>query len=167
MRIPIDDCPAGSALDAAAARAMGKPWKKPIHGSCCMCHTCGYWYDECQCGYSEDDSMALTLVDAQVATEDWGFAVTREPYEEWRAVFWLDSFLRDAKAPARPLAITRAFCRARGITEIEVPDTACCWQCGKSLLGERHIVHGFLIHDHCEKAFREAYAQIPEIEVVE
>lgn len=45
----------GPALDAAVAAALGTPWRKPTHGPCCTCQTCGHPNDgECQCGYSTD-----------------------------------------------------------------------------------------------------------------
>lgn len=34
-----------------AEHIMGMPWKKPGHGSCCTCQTCGHNHDECQCFY--------------------------------------------------------------------------------------------------------------------
>ena len=36
------------------------PIKKPTHGSCCTCQTCGYYHDECIC---EDNILIAGLID--------------------------------------------------------------------------------------------------------
>jgi hypothetical protein len=48
----ILDLKPGNGLDKEVAILMGKPWKKPTHGTCCICQRCGYSYDDCQCYYS-------------------------------------------------------------------------------------------------------------------
>jgi pentatricopeptide repeat protein len=50
-------------LDAQVAEFMGKPFRKPTHGSCCTCQTCGWDYDNCQCGYSEYIEKAWRVVE--------------------------------------------------------------------------------------------------------
>lgn len=56
---------AGRELDALIAeKVMGKPWRKPTHGTCCTCQTCGWPNDnDCQCGYSEDIARAWEVVE--------------------------------------------------------------------------------------------------------
>jgi hypothetical protein len=55
---------AGRELDALIAeKVMGQPFRKPTHGTCCTCQTCGHGYDECQCGYSEYIEMAWQVVE--------------------------------------------------------------------------------------------------------
>lgn len=43
-------------LDRQVAEILGYPWKRPTHGSCCTCQTCGWEYEECKCGYSDNES---------------------------------------------------------------------------------------------------------------
>lgn len=57
-----DELQAGPELDALIAEMMGSPFRKPTHGSCCTCQTCGHYYDECQCGYGDDIAMAWRVV---------------------------------------------------------------------------------------------------------
>ena len=45
-------------LDKQCAALLGRPWRKPTHGSC---QTCGWDFDNCQGGYSEDPEKALLL----------------------------------------------------------------------------------------------------------
>lgn len=69
-------------IDAACARALGKPWTKPTHGRCCTCQDCGWDHDNCQCGYSEDHEKARLLEDEierrglQYKYMDWLMAFT-------------------------------------------------------------------------------------------
>ena len=53
-------------IDRRIAAFLGKPFRKPTHGSCCTCQTCGHYYDECQCGYTEDMSEAWEVVEHMV-----------------------------------------------------------------------------------------------------
>lgn len=48
----------GPALDARVAEALGTPWMKPTHGTCCTCQDCGWPHDQCKCGYSTDIAAA-------------------------------------------------------------------------------------------------------------
>ena len=50
-------------LDAACARALGKPWTKPTHGRCCTCQDCGWDHDNCQCGYLDNSEKSQLLED--------------------------------------------------------------------------------------------------------
>jgi hypothetical protein len=50
-------------LDARCARALNMAWTKPTHGRCCTCQVCGWDYDNCQCGYTEDPEKARLLED--------------------------------------------------------------------------------------------------------
>ena len=68
----------GRELDARVALVMGKPFRNPTHGSCCTCQVCGYPFDECQCGYSEDIGMAWRVVERM---RERGWAPTLMWYE--------------------------------------------------------------------------------------
>ena len=46
----------------AIMKRLGRPWRKPTHGSCCTCQICGDDRDTCICGVIEDDGLAFTEV---------------------------------------------------------------------------------------------------------
>jgi hypothetical protein len=53
----------GAELDYWVAKAIGNDWRKPSHGSCCSCQTCGHFNDECQCGYHDSWSQLGPLIE--------------------------------------------------------------------------------------------------------
>jgi len=56
--------PAGREMDALVAEHIFKtPFQKPGHGPCCTCQTCGWSFDDCQCGYSESRDMAWEILE--------------------------------------------------------------------------------------------------------
>jgi len=59
----ISEMKAGRELDALVAELMGKPFRKPTHGTCCTCQVCGWDYDNCQCNYGEFIDKALLVVE--------------------------------------------------------------------------------------------------------
>lgn len=55
---------AGPELNALVADlVLETPFRKPTHGTCCTCQVCGYGYDDCLCGLSEDLDMAWLVVE--------------------------------------------------------------------------------------------------------
>lgn len=62
---------AGRELDALIAeKVIGKPWRKPTHGTCCTCQRCGYPNDsDCECGYTEYIEKAWPVVEKMKADE--------------------------------------------------------------------------------------------------
>ena len=91
----IDELKPGKELDALVAEIMGRPFRKPTHGSCCTCQTCGYHYDDCQCGYSEDELMALAVYDT--IKSDWNIEIghgdVTEPVAEF-PIGWYAMLMR-------------------------------------------------------------------------
>ena len=73
----------GSELDRAVAKAIGKEWRKPNHGTCCTCQTCGWDHDDCQCGYHEDWQQGGPLI------EEYGISVNPDAAGDWyKATMW-------------------------------------------------------------------------------
>lgn len=83
--------PEGRELDALVAeRVMGKPFRRPTHGSCCTCQNCGEDYDSCGggCFYSADIAAAWQVVEKlrerlNVEIQTANHLVTKE---QWRVV---------------------------------------------------------------------------------
>jgi len=52
-------------IDAQIAeKVFGAAWRRPTHGTCCTCQTCGWPNDwECKCGYSSDIEKAWEIVE--------------------------------------------------------------------------------------------------------
>jgi len=62
------------------ARMRGKPFRKPTHGSCCTFQVCGYDYDACICGITEDISAAFELVaEVQAKPDECFFGLSHTP----------------------------------------------------------------------------------------
>ena len=136
MKVPVDECPAGAAMDAAVARAMGWEWDEYI-----------WWDGEDFVPHfepSEDIVMAWSLFlklpedrVLEVGTgnkdnEGWlSFACIRfggesmgtSGYEDGDTGWAQDEEKnRPCLSALTALAISRAFLLANGITEIEVED---------------------------------------------
>jgi hypothetical protein len=135
VKVPVDEAPAGSAMDAAVAEVLGwLPYE---------CDAIWYWKDMSDDDFpyynyvayshnvhsyeledvkvwspSTDIAAAWELLEgftAQIATLSggmWGVILGTHPMEPTRSV----------KAETAPLAICRAFLRASGVIEIEVDD---------------------------------------------
>jgi hypothetical protein len=100
-RDEILNMPAGKEIDALIAeKVIGVPFRKPTHGPCCTCGTCGWDYDNCICGYSEEIEKAWEVVEK--------LRLTIEPtaMNKWAVHQGLGSQL--AYAETAPLAICRA-----------------------------------------------------------
>jgi len=136
MKVPIDDCPAGPWLDEAAAGAMR--WRREyvqIYGSAApwvgndgnvvagmdwspSSNIEAAW-ELVEKLRNESMEMQEAFIASLVVQRDRWSEVNDQTIAEWlmfnvfRWLFW--------KADT-PLAITRAFCKAHGITEVEVPD---------------------------------------------
>lgn len=50
-------------INRAIAKYAGTPWKKPDHGPCCTCQTCGWFNDDCKCQYTNDECEIEEVVD--------------------------------------------------------------------------------------------------------
>ena len=61
----------GPELDMLIAEFMGKSFRKPTHGTCCTCQICGWDFDNCQCGYSEDIDMAWQVMEVTKFDSIW------------------------------------------------------------------------------------------------
>lgn len=64
----FDEMPAGPEMDRLICeKVLARPWRKPTHGTCCTCQTCGLsndgGLDGCHCGISEDIGMAWEIVE--------------------------------------------------------------------------------------------------------
>jgi hypothetical protein len=101
----IMNIPAGPKMDELIAKIMGSPFRKPTHGFCCTCQVCGYLYDDCVCGYSEDMNLALEIIDKKSP-----FDFSMERIEGmWSVVWWPKENMacQYAHAETAPLAICR------------------------------------------------------------
>ncbi len=157
-KVPVDECPAGPAMDAAVAQALGiKTFPHPelwdgSFGGGGWCPICKHSFssdaqaDEISClyppQYSTDIAAAEKLWD-KLAEDHWVVSVCYGPGRDgcsYASVqMQLDIFLAidllariidlltrspmdmDAKGETKALAISRAFLKANGVEEIEVP----------------------------------------------
>jgi len=151
MKVPIDECPAGPAMDAAVAKALG--WVKV------ECDGIYYWSDPSVDEWHTDriasiySTVGHKLEGAIVWSPSTDIAAAEELWNKLVEEHWvmsvcygpgrdgsnyasvqmqLDKFLitdlmtrnptdMDAKAETKPLAISRAFLKAKGIEYVEVP----------------------------------------------
>lgn len=107
---------AGRELDALiAASVFGRPHRKPTHGTCCTCQTCGWDKDNCECGYSDDITKAWEVVEKLNARGEW---VTVGLNAAHRAQCFISTSGErenvDVEAETAPLAICLAALRAVG-----------------------------------------------------
>ena len=136
-RVPIDQAPAGPALDAAVAGAQGKrvKWMEnaiglsawPAYFAGLMSSRDTDWISQADWRgvpeYSTDIAAAWELMEAKRAemmAKDWiDFCdILKELIlrnSGWRDVYALLSGLT-------PLAITRAYLKAKGVETIDIPD---------------------------------------------
>jgi hypothetical protein len=122
-KIPVTDCPAGPALDAAVAKVMG--WERlPVESVDYPTYKWlapeeGNWYKRTMLEvWSFDISAAWKL------TERMGPRHAPSLYQiaKWYCNFLVEGERVEASAETAPLAITRAFLLAHGVTEVEPPD---------------------------------------------
>ena len=100
-------------LDAKVAELMGMPFRKPGHGTCCTCQTCGWDYDNCQCYYSTDIAAAMLVVEKmkfrgkmqQTLQLRWAYE-----HDAWKWEFSISGIW--ATADTAPLAICLAALKA-------------------------------------------------------
>ena len=112
----MDNLEASRELDALVAELMGKPFRKPTHGSCCTCQVCGWDYDNCQCGYGEFIDKAWQVVEKM---QEIGHTVTMfSSFGEWvcqlgttKKITWETEVV----ANTAPLAICLAALKAKGV----------------------------------------------------
>ena len=127
MKVPVDECPAGAVMDAAVARVLGYE---------CTCDEDGAPFD---CPIHCDDvphTKSRYSTDIAAAWEPWLQLTEEEPHswamysskdgcvqiehhpENWAREFGAGDVMAYGLAP---LAICRAFLKARGIEFVEVP----------------------------------------------
>lgn len=121
MKIPVDQIPAGPTLDTAAARALG--YQRMITPSDFGDGVVECWFD----GEKQVDSFKPSgdIVDSLVLMK--AEMLTISPYRvepgKWFAICVELGFgPSGAIADTIPLAITRAFLKAHGVTELEMED---------------------------------------------
>jgi hypothetical protein len=91
-QIPVDECPAGPAIDAAVAEALG--WHEDT----------GWWMDK-------DNEIQEAACIGCNSKSTWSPSTDiTEAWELWE------------KAETAPLAICRAFLKANGVEYVEVPE---------------------------------------------
>lgn len=106
-RIEIQNMPAGQEIDRLISENIFHiGWRKPTHGSCCTCQTCGWDYDSCQCGYSRYLEHAWKIVEK---TKSF-LLENRQIYapDEWYCEISLGGYACGANADSETLAICRA-----------------------------------------------------------
>lgn len=81
-------------LNRTVSEAMGKPWRKPTHGRCCACQTCGQYYDDgCLCDWTDNPEKSALLedeIERRGLMEAYTNALvnTVKPrYDDWRAAW--------------------------------------------------------------------------------
>ena len=63
-RLGVGDGEMSEDLSRTVSEAMGKPWRKPTHGRCCTCQTCGQYYDDgCLCDWADNPEKSALLED--------------------------------------------------------------------------------------------------------
>ena len=113
---------AGPVVDALIAeKVMGMPFRKPTHGTCCTCQTCGHPNDSaCQCGYSEYIEMAWPVVEKLINEKIWNEFTMIEDCDQWK--IWNRHYGPEedsdplAYAATAPLAICLAALKAVGVS---------------------------------------------------
>jgi len=139
-RIPIDECPAGPEIDAAVAKARYSEIELVIdleHGLIATSETrlCesleSGWIGWKSTLNGEVESFCLKLLKYSTdITEAWelvdGAGIQHAPsiyrIARWYCNFMVDGEQIESWATTAPLAIIRAFLKAKGIEFVEVPD---------------------------------------------
>ncbi|MDH4186843.1 MAG: hypothetical protein OEV08_07590, partial [Nitrospira sp.] len=75
----------------AGRELMGAPYRRPTHGACCTCQTCG-WPNAsvCQCGYPDDIQMAWLVVE-QMERNGWFFVMEYDSKDCLDVAFYTES----------------------------------------------------------------------------
>ena len=147
-KIPIDECPAGPAMDMAVAEALGwhiEFWQDGADGGCELCdeegnHVRPWSYDPSprwRWSPSTDIAAAWELViwcRANIEGQSLRLVGPEHPDESgcafengWDASFVNSQYVytdigQHTNADTAPLAICRAFLKANGIEHMEVPE---------------------------------------------
>jgi len=83
----IDSLEPGPELDALVAdKIFHQPFRKPTHGNCCTCQTCGHGHDECRCDYGLADWIGRTWEIVDELRRLFDFALS------WHNGSWVASF---------------------------------------------------------------------------
>lgn len=123
-KIPVDECPAGPAMDAAVAEALGYE---------CACNECLFICPihssdpDVKLHYSTDIAAAWEVIEylRGETISNLGIKIGWDDHFSIRvAGYWkrYDDWWYDAEAETFPLAICRAFLKANGVEFVEVPE---------------------------------------------
>lgn len=97
-------------LDRRVAEVvMGLLWRKPTHGTCCTCQTCGHDIEDCACGWSEDVEKSHRVID-RMGELGWYFKCwgPNPVIEVWAVVFYGD----DTESRGNGDTFAAAVCKA-------------------------------------------------------
>ena len=106
----------GEELARAVAERRGNPFRKPEHGSCCTCQTCGHYHDDCVCCVCEDIGEAWGLLGI-LYSQGWFVSVhlgdPNMPIEEYGPSVGLwHPDIEDSESFAPGKVAAEAICRA-------------------------------------------------------
>jgi hypothetical protein len=84
IEIQIRNMKSGKEIDEMISdRVFGEKFRKPTHGTCCTCQTCGWDYDNCLCGWSTETEKAWDVLEkmgdsfiVDHSAPDFGITVT-------------------------------------------------------------------------------------------
>lgn len=110
---------AGKELDKLIAeKIMGMPWRKPTHGTCCTCQTCGHSNEsDCACGWSTDIEMAWRVVEKLGNWHEFIFIVWKRPNARWEAGWYENDYDGpERRAAAEGDTVAEAICLAALLT---------------------------------------------------
>lgn len=111
---------AGKEIDALIAEKLfGFSFRKPTHGTCCTCQTCGWDYENCICGYSQYLEKTWDVIEAfqfgkypsKYATNcEISITINENEKENEKYICTIESpiILVGAKADSFSLAVCRA-----------------------------------------------------------
>lgn len=111
MQIQCSGLGAGITLDQVMAKLIGKPFRRPTHGPCCTCQTCGYDFDNCQCDYAFDREKAWDVV-LSITKDMLQFRLENAPSDRIYAKFVDCSTGKVYGACAERKNVALAVCRA-------------------------------------------------------
>lgn len=113
----------GPELEAAVARdVLDEPFRRPSHGPCYGCTTCGQYFDECLCGLSEDMNMAWLVVEVMqkppyshecyLSSQSWGWdCIFSNPGDKGGSAH--------GDSPETPMTAPEAVCKAALLAVME------------------------------------------------
>lgn len=105
---------AGSEIDKLLRPFCNKnEYRKPTHGSCCTCQTCGWYHNDCDCLWSPstEDVDAMEVLD-KMRQQRYSYILNHDKHGVICCLFHIDpktnnSHIKYAGANTRALAISR------------------------------------------------------------